>query len=93
MDEINSQKDKKTTKSKSICELSVKDLKTHIDYVCLKEHLSPNPCQGGQMSKSRNKLKICIGKDRKSIDKLMKTAVNLLKNNNTLFQMADVSIE
>ena len=79
-----------TIYNKTIEELSVKDLKSHIEFVSLKENLKNNNNKKERESQSRNKIKIFLGNDRNSINKLMKTAVSLLKKNGKLNKIVNV---
>ena len=50
-----------TIYNKTIEELSVKDLKSHIEFVSLKENLKNNNNKKERESQSRNKIKIFLG--------------------------------
>lgn len=80
---------KRTTKCELIIESSIKDIKPFVEYVFLKENLFPKE-KTVNSSTHRNPVKLLIGKNRESINKIVKTAYSLSKYNSKLTKLADV---
>ncbi len=76
-------------KSVLINHSSLKNIKPYIEYVFLKENLCPQG-RSIQTSTNKNSVKILIGKNRESVNKIANAANSLSKYNSKLNKLSDV---
>jgi hypothetical protein len=80
---------KTSHKSGLVNQSSTKNIKPYIEYVFLKENLFPHE-RSIQTSTNKNSVKILIGKNRESVDKIVKAANSLSKYNSKLSKLSSV---